>query len=98
MLALALSLSSHFGYGNVAGFLFQRGLLTAPPPAASTQLFTTGSGERINPITGTVEGPKPSLEMTDEEKEREAEKLFVLLNRLEKATGFKNTILRRNGS
>ena len=47
----------------------------------------------INPITGMVhtEPPRP-LDMTDEEKEREAEKLFVLFERLEKAGGMEHPI------
>jgi len=80
----ATSLAGYFGYGNVAGFLFHKGIVSAPPPGASSNgPPTTASGLPINPITGTVEGP-PEPEMTDEEKEREAEKLFVLFDQLEK--------------
>ena len=46
-------------------------------------------GEDINPVTGqrlAAEPENPEPEMTDEEKEREAERLFVLFERL-KATG-----------
>lgn len=39
----------------------------------------------INPITGTSSTPHLSEEMTDEEKEAEAERLFVLFDRLEHA-------------
>ena len=79
------------GYGNAAGFLYNKGIF-APPEVASTT-----SGEQIdgsiNPITGMVDGPKePIPDMTDEEKEREAEKLFVLFDRLEKAGGMENPI------
>jgi len=59
----------------------------SPPPTSSTGNvnLTTPSGEAINPITGTTFQPKPEgPEMTQEEKEREAEKLFVLFDRLER--------------
>lgn len=102
-------MSSQIGYGNAAGYLFNRGILSAPPPRQSTshQPFLSfnpsspGSGSgiteitdpNINPITGILqtEAP-PEPEMTDEEKEREAEKLFVLFERLEKAGGMENPI------
>ena len=80
-------MSSQIGYGNAAGYLFNRGILSAPPPS-----LTSGSGAAdevgdpsINPITGMIQREVPQgPEMTDEEKEREAEKLFVLFDRLEK--------------
>ncbi|KAH9950122.1 guanine nucleotide exchange factor [Amylocystis lapponica] len=82
----ASSLVAYVGYGNVAGFLFQKGIMTAPPRSAnSTVPTTTASGAPINPVTGIVEAPHEPLEMSDEEKEREAEKLFVLFDRLEKS-------------
>ena len=83
------TLASYVGYGNVAGFLFNKGIMSAPPPPAGSSgasaPTTTSSGAAINPITGVVEKPAPPIEMTDEEKEREAEKLFVLFDRLEKS-------------
>ena len=76
------------GYGNVAGFLFNKGIMSAPPPPASgagpPAPSTTPAGVPINPITGVAERPAPQIEMSDEEKEREAEKLFVLFDRLER--------------
>ena len=85
------TLASYVGYGNVAGFLFNKGILSAPPPRAAGSAQpgapdTTPDGTPINPITGVAQkqvddGP----EMTEEEKEREAEKLFVLFDRLEKS-------------
>ncbi|KAF5372037.1 hypothetical protein D9615_008038 [Tricholomella constricta] len=83
-------LSTLVGYGNVAGFLFHKGILSAPPPAtATTSTFdpstTTASSASINPITGAVAEAKQDLpEMSEEEKEREMEKLFVLFDRLER--------------
>lgn len=61
--------------------------MSAPPAGASSGAPpTTASGLPINPITGTVEhSSEPAdLDMTEEEKERETEKLFVLFDRLEK--------------
>lgn len=62
-----------------------------PPPNPSTSSnamhgpFTSSTGAPINPITGIAQQPATALDMTDEEKEREAEKLFVLFDRLEKS-------------
>ncbi|KAF8639951.1 hypothetical protein AX17_001201 [Amanita inopinata Kibby_2008] len=83
----ASTLSALVGYGNVAGYFFNKGIMNAPPPNTTTinPSLTTPSGTPINPITGTTEKPKPDLpDMTDEEKESEMEKLFVLFDRLEK--------------
>jgi Guanine nucleotide exchange factor synembryn len=54
----------------------------APPESA-----TDAEGVAINPITGirNQNRPSPGDEMTEEEKEVEAEKLFVLFERLEKS-------------
>ena len=78
----AATLASQVGYGNVAGFLFHKGVSSAP--VGSSASLITPSGIPINPITGTVEQEVIQPEMTDEEKELEAEKLFVLFDRLEK--------------
>ena len=71
----------------MAGFLFHKGITGAPPrPTGNSSIpSTTPSGAPINPITGIVEQPHEGPEMSDEEKEREAEKLFVLFDRLEKS-------------
>lgn len=98
---IASQLASQVGYGNVAGFLFNKGILSAPPPASSSSttsdLGTSGAhitelaeDEHINPITGVVEkeGDKRNTameDMTEEEKEAEAEKLFHLFDRLERS-------------
>lgn len=62
--------------------------MTAPPASEGGPVVpptTTATGETINPVTGTVVKPKDDLpEMTEEEKEREMEKLLVLFDRLEK--------------
>ncbi|KAI0759715.1 guanine nucleotide exchange factor [Trametes elegans] len=81
------TLASYVGYGNVAGFLFNKGIMSAPPPpgGGAAGPAATPAGVPINPITGVAERPSAPVEMSDEEKEREAEKLFVLFDRLEKS-------------
>jgi len=82
-------LSAQVGYGNVAGFLFNKGVFNPPSQssgASITEVPTTAEdGTPINPITGIAQQPSSAPEMTDEEKEAEAEKLFVLFDRLEKS-------------
>ncbi|KAJ7265997.1 guanine nucleotide exchange factor [Mycena haematopus] len=83
----ATTLSTLLGYGNVAGFLFNKGIMSAPPPPATTSsaALSAAAADHINPITGTAqEARAPEPEMTPEEKEREMEKLFVLFDRLER--------------
>ncbi|KAI0169944.1 guanine nucleotide exchange factor [Hypoxylon sp. FL1284] len=71
------------GYGFASGFLFSRGL---PVPQNASEAHAQETPSRpVNPITGQFldaerqpEGP----EMTEEEREREAERLFVLFERL----------------
>ncbi|PHH83698.1 hypothetical protein CDD82_4660 [Ophiocordyceps australis] len=81
------------GYGFASGFLFQNNV---PIPASASEAFCTGDetgDERpVNPVTGQFldREPQPSEpEMTGEEKQREAERLFVLFERLKK-TGVVN--------
>jgi len=80
------ALSAAIGYGNAAGFLYNKGIM-APPPASA-------GGDDVNPITGTrqTDTDPPLSEMTDEEKQREAERLFVLFDRLERMGMAKNPI------
>jgi hypothetical protein len=73
------------GYGFAAGFLMSQNM---PIPQSANEAFAdTESGAAINPVTGqrldteqVDEGPP----MTEEEKEQEAERLFVLFERLKK--------------
>ena len=69
----------YIGYGNAAGFLMMRGMMGSPGDVSS-------SDPNINPITGQIKEdlPDPMAGMSEEEKEREAEKLFVLFDRLQK--------------
>lgn len=65
------------GYGHAIGFLTAHGL--------TPKLANTHGGVEINPVTGQNRANEPSFdEMSDDEKEREAEKLFVLFQRLKK--------------
>jgi hypothetical protein len=73
------------GLGYASGFLVSQGL---PLPGADGETGSTGDAN-INPITGQRRDREEEVDlppMTDEEKEREAERLFVLFERL-KATG-----------
>lgn len=73
------------GYGYASGYLFQNNV---PMPASAKATFDaadeTGSQRPVNPITGQFidrEKHQDLPPMTDEEKEREAERLFVLFDR-----------------
>jgi hypothetical protein len=81
----------NIGYGFASGFLFQHGV---PVPPNAMETFSNGgeasasktqaSKRAINPITGQFLDREKVVEvnMTDDEKMREAEKLFVLFERL----------------
>jgi hypothetical protein len=73
------------GYGYASGFLFQKNI---PIPESALQngepSNATGGERPVNPITGQFidsENFAEAPEMTQEEKEREAERLFVLFER-----------------
>jgi len=77
------------GYGYAAGYLMSHKI---PVPESAQQSQTAGDVRdpfAVNPVTGQrldKEPEDPLPQMTKEEKEREAERLFVLFERL-KATG-----------
>jgi hypothetical protein len=75
------------GYGFAAGYLMSHDI---PMPASAKEIHEDDeSGIPINPITGQRLDKEPvgeEPEMTADEKEREAERLFVLFERL-RATG-----------
>ena len=84
-------LIKYTGYGNAAGMLFQRGLLTGGKNEPTTVYSTdedTDTDEYlesdIDPVTGGPQQPKPDpmAGMTEEEKEAEAEKLADMLEQL----------------
>lgn len=67
------------GFGNAAGYLSSKGI-----QISQQDLETDAAGPEVNPITGQridAEPDVPLPDMTDEEKEREAERLFVLFER-----------------
>jgi hypothetical protein len=73
------------GYGFASGFLFQNNV---PIPESAAATFDKsdrfGVQKPVNPITGQfldMEKFANAPEMTEEEKEREAERLFVLFER-----------------
>lgn len=71
------------GYGLASGFLFQNNI-PVPASVSGENDEATSSKKPVNPITGQfIEDEKPvdMPEMTEEEKEREAERLFVLFER-----------------
>ena len=72
----------NIGYGYAAGFLMSQKFPI--PDHAQQREGAEGDVPDINPITGQRRDMEPhdtSPEMTDEEKEREAERLFVLFER-----------------
>ncbi|KAL9608134.1 MAG: hypothetical protein Q9167_007015 [Letrouitia subvulpina] len=89
----ATSFVRNVGYGFASGFLMTHDL-HVPENAMegySTcnggdlgEKVTTVDGKEINPVTGQIKDMEPKdvgEEMTEEEKEREAERLFVLFER-----------------
>ncbi|PNS21740.1 Synembryn-like protein [Sphaceloma murrayae] len=94
--ANAQLLIQNIGYGYAIGILARLGV-EVPPSALQGASEGEGAGVEVNPITGQRRDAERSTEemervqreidsMTEEEKEREAERLFVLFERL-KATG-----------
>lgn len=76
----------NIGYGHAAGYLMTHKI--AVPEGLGVQTAVSGSSQ-INPVTGQrldAELPVEMSPMTEEEKEREAERLYVLFERL-RATG-----------
>ena len=73
------------GFGIVMGFLVNRGLFT---PQIQAKYSEQSNASEWNVVTGQKEEEemyKDLKEMTEEEKEMEAERLFVLFERLNKA-------------
>jgi len=72
----------NIGFGNASGFLLAHNI-----PFSRVEEISSDETDPINPVTGqrrSSENEPPLEEMTDEEKEREAERLFVLFERLKK--------------
>lgn len=83
------TLVQNIGYGYAIGILARFGIATDAETLGAGTAVDGVEGD-VNPITGQRRDmelqPDKEMEMTDEEKEREAERLFVLFERL-KATG-----------
>lgn len=73
------------GYGFASGFLFQRNIPVPDSVREAHGGASAQTGRAINPITGqfldSETAPPEGPPMTDEEKQREAERLFVLFER-----------------
>ncbi|KAJ5090792.1 hypothetical protein N7532_009476 [Penicillium argentinense] len=85
----AENLTRRIGYGFAAGFLASRGMEIPQTAGEAYATNTEGLDPDVNPITGqrwTAEPKDERPPMTMEEKEREAERLFVLFERA-KANG-----------
>ena len=68
------------GYGYASGYLFSHNI-PIPPNLQNLE----GGRRDVNPVTGQRLDAEPVLdlsEMTEEEKEREAERLFILFERM----------------
>lgn len=91
----ALTFIKNVGYGYAAGFLMTHRIAISASNGRDGDLPGVEiDGQEVNPITGQRRDMEPvdtGPEMTDEEKEREAERLFVLFERL-KATGVVNVV------
>jgi len=90
-LYIANKFVNQVGYGNAIGYLVNHQLMGE---LNNTVDENAPKDKNINPITGQIEDEKkedPFKNMTDEEKEREAEKLFVLFDRLNKTGVIKVT-------
>lgn len=75
---------NNVGYGFASGFLFNRNLPVPDTEAGSSSDVGGGASRPINPVTGQFldREQHPDLpEMTEEEQEQEAERLFVLFER-----------------
>lgn len=73
------------GYGNAAGYMMARNIAI---PHEIIEEVAAGADSGVNPVTGRYFSQEAADEelrnMTQEEKEREAERLFVLFERLNK--------------
>lgn len=88
----AATLSDEIGYGNAAGILFHKAMSPPPKPEATIEEIRdegiVSAEAARNPISGllqkTDETKHPMADVTQEEKEREAERMMALFDRMEK--------------
>ena len=84
----------NIGYGYASGFLMSQNIEVPQSALKADSASNGGDASHVNPVTGQRwvaedRDASSTTPMTEEEKEREAEKLFVLFERL-KATGVVN--------
>lgn len=101
------NLLKYTGYGNAAGLLVARGLLAggrgetqySEDEDSDTEEYKTAK-PFINPITGHVEEPMPNPieEMTEEQKEYEAQKLANMFDRLSRQNVIRPMGVRPDGT
>ncbi|XP_072566338.1 chaperone Ric-8B isoform X1 [Paramormyrops kingsleyae] len=101
------SLLKYTGYGNAAGLLAARGLLAggrgegqySEDEDSDTDEYKSAK-RFINPITGHIEEPMPNPveDMTEEQKEYEAEKLASMFDQLSRQELIKPMGVRRDGT
>ncbi|XP_006633132.2 synembryn-B isoform X1 [Lepisosteus oculatus] len=101
------NLLKYTGYGNAAGLLAARGLLAggrgegqySDEEDSDTEEYKSAK-PFINPITGHVEEPMPNPieEMTEEQKEYEAQKLVNMFDKLSRQQIIRPMGVRRDGT
>ncbi|XP_066561508.1 chaperone Ric-8B isoform X2 [Amia ocellicauda] len=101
------NLLKYTGYGNAAGLLAARGLLTggrgdgqySDDEDSDTEEYKSAK-PFINPITGHVEEPMPNPieEMTEEQKEYEAQKLVTMFDKLSRQQIIRPMGVKRDGT
>lgn len=101
------NLLKYTGYGNAAGLLVARGLLAggrgetqySEDEDSDTEEYKTAK-PFINPITGHVEEPMPNPieEMTEEQKEYEAQKLANMFDKLSRQNVIRPMGVRPDGT
>lgn len=83
----AIKFVDNIGYGYASGFLARHKIAAPPNAMGGNDAGSSATGvdlRSVNPITGQTLESEPVVdlpEMTDAEKEREAERLFVLFER-----------------
>ncbi|MCJ8733236.1 hypothetical protein PDJAM_G00220930 [Pangasius djambal] len=101
------NLLKYTGYGNAAGLLVARGLLAggrgdteySPDEDSDTEEYKSAK-PFINPITGHIEEPMPNPieDMTEEQKEYEAQKLANMIGELSRQQLIRPMGVRKDGS
>ncbi|KAI7802232.1 synembryn-B [Triplophysa rosa] len=101
------NLLKYTGYGNAAGLLMARGLLAGGRGETEYSSDEDSDTEEyksakpfINPITGHIEHPMPNPmdEMTEEQKEYEAQKLVHMIDELSRTELIRPMGVRKDGT